>query len=88
MTNELLPAAHNNESPNTALMIAASAALLTLVPIAAHQLGFLDHLPDPPGNIFDSDKITQSSAAHPMGIPDSLPGLASYGVTLTLICLP
>ncbi len=28
-----------------------------------------------------------SKAAHPLGIPDSLPGLASYGVTLSLILL-
>jgi uncharacterized membrane protein len=73
--------------PNTALVLTATAALLTLVPVAAHQLGFLDHLPDPPGRVFDSDRITESKAAHPLGVPDSLPGLASYGMTLALIGL-
>jgi uncharacterized membrane protein len=59
--------------------------LLTLLPVAAHQLGRLDHLPDPPGKVFESDKITASAAAHPLGIPDSLLGLGSYEVTLALI---
>jgi uncharacterized membrane protein len=62
-----------------------TAALLTLVPVAAHQLGALDHLPDPPSPIFDSDAITESKTAHPLGIPDSLLGLGSYGVTLALL---
>ena len=66
------------------LLVACSAALCTLLPIAAHQVGWLRHLPDPPGKLFASDKITESRAAHPLGIPDSLLGLASYGVTLGL----
>jgi uncharacterized membrane protein len=72
---------------NTALIAANSAAILTLIPVAAHQLGALKHLPDPPGAIFDSDAITESQAAHPFGIPDALPGLASYVTTLTLAIL-
>ena len=73
---------------STALLVtAASAALMTLAPIAAHQLGALSHLPDPPSRIFDSDRITDSKSAHPFGIPDSLLGLGSYGVTLTLALL-
>lgn len=72
---------------NAPLIAATSAALLTLLPIAAHQLGLLDHLPDPPSWIFDSDRITDSASAHPLGIPDSLLGLGSYGLTLTLALL-
>jgi uncharacterized membrane protein len=69
---------------NPTLVAACSAALLTLLPVAAYQLGVLRHLPDPPGTIFASDRITKSRAAHPLGILDSLLGLASYGVTLAL----
>ena len=72
---------------NPPLIAATSAALLTLVPIAAHQLGLLDHLPDPASWVFDSDRITDSASAHPLGIPDSLLGLGSYGLTLTLAVL-
>jgi uncharacterized membrane protein len=70
--------------PHKAVIVACSAALLTLLPVAGHQLGCLDHLPDPPTRIFASERITESEAAHPLGIPDSLLGLGSYGVTLAL----
>lgn len=73
--------------PDTLLMATTTVAILTLLPVAAHQFGFLDHLPDPPGAIFASDAITESKAAHPLGIPDSLLGLGSYGVTLGLVLL-
>ena len=66
------------------VVVACSAALLTLLPVSAHQLGYLHHLPDPPGKAFASDRITGSEAAHPFGLPDGLLGLASYSVTLAL----
>jgi uncharacterized membrane protein len=74
-------------APDAMLIVATSAALLTLLPVAAHQLGSLAHLPDPPGKIFASDAITESSVANPWGIPDSLLGLGSYGVTLSLVLI-
>ena len=71
-----------------ALMLSACCATLaTLVPVALKQTGAIRHLPDPPGRIFRSDRITASDTAHPMGIPDSLLGLASFGSTLALILL-
>jgi hypothetical protein len=69
------------------LLAATFAALATLIPVAAHQIGGLDHLPDTPGNLFDSDRITTSRSAYPLGIPDSILGLGSYGLTLALILL-
>jgi uncharacterized membrane protein len=68
-----------------ALLLTTSAALATLIPVAAHQLGWIDHLPDPPTRLFASDAITESKAAHPLGVPDSLLGLGSYGATLGLV---
>lgn len=68
------------------LLVGANvAALATLVPVALHQLGVVAHLPDPPASVFDSDGITESSMAHPFGIPDALLGIASYGTTLVLV---
>jgi uncharacterized membrane protein len=81
------PVPFNQTTVNPMLIASTAAALLTLLPVAAHQLGGLDHLPDPPGAIFASDEITASKAAHPLGVPDSLPGLASYSLTLTLALL-
>jgi uncharacterized membrane protein len=62
-------------------------ALVTLVPVALYQTGVIPHLPDPPLRVFDSETITTSAAAHPMGIPDALLGLASFGTTLALALL-
>jgi uncharacterized membrane protein len=64
---------------------ATSVAIGTLVPIAFYQCHAIDHLPDPPGVCFDSDRITASKSAHPLDIPDSLIGLTSYGATLALV---
>jgi uncharacterized membrane protein len=37
-----------------------------------------------PFNVFDSERIASSESAHPLGIPDSLLGLASFGITFGL----
>ena len=74
-------------TPYRLSVAAASVALGTLVPVALYQSGMIAHLPDPPGDAFDSDRITSSKSAHPLGIPDSLLGLGSYGVTLGLVLL-
>lgn len=63
------------------------AALATLVPVALFQTGVLPSLPDPPLSVFDSDRIASSKIAHPLGVPDALLGLASFGTTLALIFL-
>ncbi len=62
-------------------------ALGALIPVALFQSELIDRLPDPPGTIFDSERITLSKTAHPFGIPDSYLGLASYGTTLALVLL-
>ena len=77
-----------SESAEEKVMMAACCmALATLVPVALHQLGALEHLPDPPGRMFDSDGITESKMAHPLGVPDALLGVASYGTTLALMMM-
>ncbi len=72
-------------SSRTTALSATGVALGTLVPIALFQLHVTESLPDPPGAWFDSGRITMSKTAHPLGVPDSLLGLGSYGVTLTLL---
>ncbi len=69
------------------LIIASCVALATLAPVALYQIGVISELPDPPMSVFDSEKITMSKTAHPLGIPDALLGLASFGTTLTLALL-
>ena len=62
-------------------------ALGSLVPVALFQGEVIDSLPDPRGEVFASERITLSRAAHPLGIPDSYLGLASYGTTLALLLM-
>jgi uncharacterized membrane protein len=75
------------DGANPLLTASCCTALATLVPITLYQVGILPNLPDPPSNIFDSERITMSDAAHPLGVPDGLLGLASFGTTLALITL-
>lgn len=71
----------------TLAIIGCCVALATLVPVALFQGEVIDTLPDPPGEVFDSERITMSAAAHPLGVPDSFLGLASYGTTLALLLM-
>jgi uncharacterized membrane protein len=64
---------------------ACCAALASLVPVALYQTRVVNRLPELPFKVFDSERITSSAAAHPLGIPDALLGLGSFAVTLGLI---
>jgi uncharacterized membrane protein len=77
----------SNVHEDALLLGACCSASATLVPVALYQTGVLSHLPDPPTSIFDSERITMSKTAHPLGIPDALLGLASFTATLTLAIL-
>ncbi len=72
---------------DTLLVASCCAALATLVPVTLYQAGLVRELPDPPLPVFDSERITTSKAAYPLGIPDGFLGLASFGVTLGLVLL-
>jgi uncharacterized membrane protein len=77
---------HTDPLPGApALIAASSAALASLIPVALYQFGVIPRLPDPPARIFNSERIVRSRSAHILGLPDSVPGLASYGITLGLV---
>lgn len=85
MTGKERPLTMNAPSPRTTALCAVGAAIGTLIPVALYQLHVTQSLPDPPGAWFNSERITQSKTAHPLGVPDSLLGLCSYGATGTLL---
>ncbi len=66
-------------------LLCCGAALGSLIPVVLFQTKVLKKLPDPPGSIFDSERIVTSKDAFPFGIPDGLLGLGSYGATLLLL---
>jgi uncharacterized membrane protein len=56
-----------------------------LMPVLLFQSGVIASLPDPEGELFDSDRIAGSSAARPWGVPDSALGIANFAVTAALV---
>lgn len=81
----MIASTRSRHVPDDAMLISCGVALATLVPVALYQTGVIEGLPDPPSDIFASERITSSKIAHPLGVPDSLLGLASFGTTLGLI---
>jgi uncharacterized membrane protein len=77
----------SDEASGVDMIVATSAAILTLLPVLASQLSITDRLLESPGRVFDSKRIIGSKQAHPWGVPDSLLGVASYGLTLNLAWL-
>jgi uncharacterized membrane protein len=75
----------SNQISYATTLSATTVAIATLLPIALYQCHAIKHLPDPPGPYFDSDRVTGSKSAYPLGIPDSMLGLVSYGTTMALI---
>lgn len=48
------------------------------------QTGIVKHLPDPPLDSFDSDKVNSSDTAYSLGAPDGTLSLAALGVNIPL----
>ncbi len=63
----------------TSLFGMTSMALVTLL-----QTGVIRHLPDPPLDSFDSDKVNTSDTAYALGVPDGALSLAGLAINLPL----
>ena len=48
------------------------------------QTGIVKHLPDPPIDSFDSDKVNSSDTAYALGVPDGALSLASLAANIPL----
>ncbi len=72
-------------STNTAAVVCCGVAMAALVPVLLYQLKAIKKLPDPPGDIFDSEHIMTSKMAFPLGVPDGALGIASYASTMALL---
>lgn len=66
------------------IALLSSVGLADFIPISLYQLGVIRHLPDPPGSLFDSDKINSSKDAQIAGIPDGVVSLVAYSATVAL----
>src|SRR4051812_44877028 len=65
------------------LSFAALGAVDSIV-VALRQTGIVRHLPDPPGGIFQSDRVTTSRPAYVLGAPDATLGAAGFSGLMVL----
>ncbi len=65
----------------------AALGLLDFSVISLFQLGYIKHMPDLPGKLFDSEKVNSSDDAVILGIPDGVISLSMYAATLFLATL-
>jgi uncharacterized membrane protein len=52
--------------------------------VTLFQTGVVKHLPDPPIDNFDSDKVNSSDTAYALGVPDGALSLASLAANIPL----
>ncbi len=52
--------------------------------VSLFQTGVIKHLPDPPIDGFDSDKVNSSETAYALGVPDGTLSLASLAANIPL----
>ncbi len=52
--------------------------------VSLFQTGIIKHLPDPPIDGFDSDKVNSSETAYALGVPDGALSLASLAANIPL----
>lgn len=59
--------------------------IIDFIPISLYQLGIINHLPDVPGDLFDSDKVNASNEAKIAAMPDGPVSLLMYASNLLLV---
>jgi uncharacterized membrane protein len=58
--------------------------IIDFIPITLYQLGVIKHLPEPPGKIFNSDKVNASKEAEIAGLPDGGVSMLMYAANVVL----
>ena len=58
--------------------------MAAMTAVTLFQIGVVKHLPDPPIDGFDSDKVNSSDTAYALGVPDGTLSLASLAVNIPL----
>ena len=63
------------------------AGMASMTAVTLKQTGLVKHLPDPPSDSFDSDKVNSSETAYQLGVPDGTLSLASLAANIPLAAL-
>jgi len=61
--------------------------MAAMTAVTLFQTGVIKHLPDPPIDSFDSDKVNSSDTAYALGVPDGALSLASLAANVPLAAL-
>jgi uncharacterized membrane protein len=67
-----------------AIILTSLAGMTSMGLVSLLQTGIVQHLPDPPLDSFDSDKVNSSDTAYALGAPDGTLSLAGLAVNLPL----
>ncbi len=59
----------------------------SMTAVSLFQTGVINHLPDPPIDGFDSDKVNSSDTAYALGVPDGTLSLASLAANIPIAAL-
>jgi uncharacterized membrane protein len=86
--NTAIDALRQDKQPDTQhrrqIACLAALGLIDFSIISLYQLGYIRHLPDLPGKVFDSDKVNSSKEAVLFGLPDGVVSLSMYAATMFL----
>ncbi len=58
--------------------------MAAMTAVTLFQTGVVKHLPDPPIDSFDSDKVNSSDTAYALGVPDGALSLASLAANIPM----
>jgi uncharacterized membrane protein len=67
-----------------AIVVTSLVGMASMAAVSLLQTGVIRHLPDPPLENFDSDKVNSSDTAYALGAPDGTLSLAALGMNLPL----
>jgi hypothetical protein len=67
-----------------AIVLTSLVGMTSMGVVSLLQLGIVQHLPDPPLDNFDSDKVNSSDTAYMLGAPDGTFSLAGLALNLPL----
>jgi uncharacterized membrane protein len=69
------------------VIVLSLAGMASMTAVTLLQTGLVKHLPDPPSDSFDSDKVNSSETAYQLGVPDGTLSLASLAANIPLAAL-
>lgn len=67
-----------------AIIATSIAGIATMAAVTLFQSGIVKHLPDPPQQDFDSEKVNSSEEAFSYGTPDGALGIANHAANILL----